>query len=186
MGFVMVVCTGMISFGETDYDGGSGSDEIYLITNIFTKEAGQSRVRTQMIGVFEPVDAGGTFPTTRILYMGEAKDMTLTATCMEQDYGDPDALAAETHQVAEAAAAGAKAAGYDVPDWAPGVLAEIANALFGTGDDNLGTASEYLPAARLEQMVNAPELDERGIKYKFFTMHTGEGSTYKFYFNVIR
>ncbi|MFF0088122.1 hypothetical protein ACFYR1_52345 [Streptomyces canus] len=186
MSFVMVVCTGMICFGETDYDGGSGSDEIYLLTNIFTEEAGQSRVRTQSTGVFEPVDQGGTFPFTRILYMGEAQDMTLAATCMEQDYGDPDALADKAHQVAEASAQAARAAGYKVPDWTPGVLAELANALFGTGDDNLGTVTEYLPIARLEQLANAPELDERGIKHKFFTYHNGEGSTYKFYYNVIR
>lgn len=186
MGSVIIVNTGMICFGETDYDGGSGSDEIYLITNIFTEEAGQSRVRTQMTGVFDDVDAGGTFPTSRILYWGEVKDMTLTATCMEQDYGDAEALTDKAHQVAEAAAAAARAAGYDVPKWTPGVLAELASALFGTGDDNLGTATEHLPAARLEQMVNAPELVERGIKHKFFTMHTGGGSTYKFYYNVIR
>lgn len=185
MSFVLVTCTGMICFGETDYDGGSGSDEIYLITNILTEDAGQARARTQMIGVFEPVDAGGSFPFTRILFMGEAQDMTLTATCMEQDYGDPDALKEEAHKVAEAAAVAARGAGYEVPDWAPGVLAELANTLFGTGDDNLGTVSEYLPAPRLEQLKNAPVLDERGIKHKFFTYHSGEGSTYKFYYNVI-
>ncbi|MEX5713559.1 hypothetical protein AB1484_36515 [Parafrankia sp. FMc6] len=190
---MIIKYNGMICFGETDYDGGSNSDEIYLVTTVTTYEAawlgnGQKKptVRSALVGVYDDVDAGETYPDSSILYIGNIQDMTFAATCMEQDYGDPNALKTQIQQVAQAAADAGHAAGYDVPSWAPGLVATIGSALLGTGDDPLGTDSKVFTAADLQAMLNQPTQHERGLAYHFFTFHNGEGSTYKFYFELIR
>lgn len=190
---MLIKYNGMICFGETDYDGGSDSDEIYGITTITTYEVpwlsstGEKKpnVRTSLLGVYDDVDAGETYRDSKIIYIGDAQDMTFAATCMEQDYGDPDALKSQIQTVAQAAAEAGKAAGYDVPDWAPGLLAGIGSALLGTGDDKLGTDSKVFTTGQLQQMGATRPQVERDIPYHFFTFHNGEGSTYKFYFELV-
>ena len=182
---------GMICFGETDWDHGTASDEIYCISTVTTFEppyAGQPpapTVRTVHSEVYEDVDAGGSYSSGQILYIGEDRELVLAVTCMEQDQGDADELTAKVKSVAEAAAAAGHAAGYDVPDWAPGVVAEIGTALVGGGDDNLGTDTKVFRAGELTALANGGLKVEQGIQYHFFTFHNGEGSTYKFYFDIV-
>lgn len=182
---------GMNCFGETNWNAGSGSDEIYAVMTLSTYEPpvpgqeSQPTTRTSRSDLFEDVDAGGSYPNSKILYIGDLRDMALSVTCMEHDNADPDDITDKARSAAEKAAALADAAGYSVPDWAPGVFAEVFTALIGGGDDNLGQDTETLTVNYLASLIGRPLIQEQDIAYHFYTFHNGDGSTYKFYFDVV-
>ena len=183
--------TGMICFGETDHDQSSGSDEIYILTTAATIGNGQPVVRTERhpvgIGVYENVDKGGSWSgPLAACYHGPARDVSLVVTVMEHDEGDPEAYRGKIEAVVEGAALAAAAAGYPVPEWGRVLVADLVNAALDTGDDSLGSVALSFSTAQLLATADQPPLAERDVKHHWFTMHNGEGSTYKAYFDVVR
>lgn len=52
------------------------------------------------------------------------------------------------------------------------------------GDDDLGTIAIPFTETQIALEVFKPFSEECGIRHKFFTMHQGQTSTYKTYFDV--
>jgi hypothetical protein len=117
-------------------------------------------------------------------YSGPAQDLSLVVSVMEHDESDPDTYRREVESVARGGAGAAAAAGYPVPKWAVKILADLVNA--DLGDDNLGQVALSFSRDELLAEADKPRLDEGGVTYTRCTMHHGDGSTYKAYFDVVR
>ena len=181
--------TGMICFGEVDVEL-DGEDEIYILTTAITSENGNPVVRTERhpigVGTYEHVNQGGSWDgPVAACYQGPAQDVSIVVTVMEHDEGDPDKYRETVESVARAGSIALLGAGIPVPDWAEKLAVDLVNGLLDLGDDNLGVVSKSFRRSELLAEADKPRLEEQGVKYTWFTMHNGEGSTYKAYFDVV-
>lgn len=175
---------GLICFGETDE--WSGSDEIYIVTSVASADGRVVTTRQPNGGMYNNVDKGASFaaPISDI-WAGIAQDLVVTTTVFEHDEGDPDHWTRTIGGAVTAATAALIAAGAAVVSWVPPVAGAIVNALLGAGDDDLGTQVVPLTETQVATHVFLPGADERGIRHDFFNYHSGQGSTYKVYFDVV-
>ncbi len=179
---------GLNCFGETDEL--SGSDEIYLITVVTSVEGGRAVVRTEKhpvgISVYEDVDKGASFGgPIAPCYSGEARPLSLVVTLMEQDEGDPNAFRDRIDAVVKAGAAASAAEGVPIPEIGQKLLGDVANAVIGSGDDVISQVALTFEPDALIAEARKPRLREQEVEHTFFTFHSGQGATYKAYFDIV-
>ncbi|GAA5153877.1 hypothetical protein [Amycolatopsis dongchuanensis] len=187
---IMIRYKGLICFGETDE--WSGSDEIYLVTSVATIANGAPVVRTEShpngAPYYDNVNQGASYGgPIAPCWVGKAQDLSFTATLFEHDEGDPNAVRDKVN-IAVAGIAGAIIAAAPVTAafaWAVPLAADLVNELLGTGDDNLGSVALGFTETDVALKVFTPGAEERGIVHDFFTLHQGQTSTYKAYFDVV-
>jgi hypothetical protein len=185
---VVVQYTGIICFGETDYDGGSPSDEPYVVLGTVSPQ-GASSTRSQ---IYEGVNAIQGRADSIDLYLGKPLGMALTALLMEHDDENPDrykaALKAATDKALDVIGGAVEA---EVPgiavvvgpllDAIKPVIADALNDLLGLRDDDLGQQTFALTAKQMVVLAaRTPDSVDYGVTSKFQTpLFTGEGSSYK-------
>ncbi|NIZ91638.1 LGFP repeat-containing protein [Kineococcus rubinsiae] len=191
---VVVTYSGLLCFGETDWDGDPtpSEDEPYVLFGL-AGPAGQVNTRSQ---IYSGVDAGEARPDRLELYRGQPCGLVLAATLMEHDFGDPEKFKPLVEEfVTEASKAVAEAVVY-VPVVGP-VLGEIAqkvlpklepvitdflNALLDTGDDTLGNAAFALSARDMVVLAarTAPDVYYGVVsKRQSELLGGGAGASYK-------
>jgi hypothetical protein len=186
---VVVQYTGLICFGETDWDQGSSSDEPYVVLGTISQQ-GTTSQRSQ---IYERVDAIEGRSDLIELYRGKPSGIAVTALLMEHDEDDPDRYKAAMGTAVGAAftavggAVGLIATPLAAAAVAP-LLAAVApavanslNELLDLHDDKLG--EQTLPFTAKQMIVLAartPNSVDYGVTSKFQTpLFTGEGSSYK-------
>lgn len=186
---------GMTCFVETN--DGPGSDEIYIIFSVTTFENGQPVTRTSMKGVYEPVDAGGTFPDAgAVLYEGPAQGLGMIAVMMEQDYGDAKEQRDMIDTMVKAFLSAAYSAGTGTPPAGPvssfigfvsKAIADLVVDILGLKDDLIEAKEDHLYAKHLENMGSYPPWYKyQGIEYHFELPHEGDGGMYRSYYDIER
>lgn len=178
---------GLNCFGETNEP--SGSDEIYLYTIVTTLENGKSVVRTEKHPVdremYDDVDKGASFGgPVAPCYFGPAQELSLTVIMMEADQGDPNAFKDKIDAAVKAAAAAASQ-GAKIPEIAQVLAASAINELLGTGDDNIGEVTRTFTAAQVVEESRKPPGQDQNVSFSFLTEHTGQGSTYRAFFDIV-
>jgi hypothetical protein len=186
---VVVQYTGLICFGETDWDQGSASDEPYVILGTVAPQ-GTTSNRSQ---IYERVNAIQGRSDSIEVYRGKPYGLALTALLMEHDDDNPDRY--------KAAMGGAVTAAFGALGTAAGVIAtpvvavavapllaaiapvvtESLNDLLDLRDDNLGQQTLTLSAKQMIVLAaRTPDSVDYGVTSKLQTpLFTGEGSSYK-------
>src|SRR5262245_344274 len=188
---------GMACFAETTNDQASGSDEIYISFSVITFENGQPVTRTSMKGVYEPVDAGGTFPDAgAVLYEGPAQGLGMIAVMMEQDYGDAKEQRDMIDTMVKMAITAAYSVGTGTPPPAPVVfligvaskaIADLVVDILDLKDDLIEAKEVNLyPEHLMEFGSSPPSLNYQGILYHFDELHNGDGGMYRSYYDIER
>lgn len=194
---VVVHYTGLVCFGETDWDGGSNSDEPYVVLGV-NAPTGSWATRSQ---IYEDVDGGESRPDLIELYRGQPGGLTLSVLLMENDQGDPDKYKAAMQSAVGVAATGVTAliaiiplvgpvfatvAGPLLASVVPTIGAEL-NRLLDLGDDRI---DETTLAVTAKQMVvlaaRTPNSNFKNIGFKLETpLLSGDGASYKVYFGLV-
>jgi hypothetical protein len=193
---VIVHYTGLVCFGETDNDGGSPSDEPYVVFGVVAR-SGASGMRTR---IYENFDAGESVQDLLELYNGRPTGLVISTLLMEHDDGDPDEYKDVMQNAARAGfAAAGTAVGAAVPVLIPFIalaaplIAEAASLVgealsdaLGTGDDTLGNETIQLTAKQMVVLgARAVNADAKGVPYKVETpLMSAEGASYKAYFSL--
>lgn len=203
---VAVHYTGLICFGETDWDQSSDSDEPYVILGMvypLNLQSGfaKGESSTMRSGVYSDVDSGESRPDLIELYRGKPYGLNISGLLMEHDDGDPD-----KYKVAMQSAVGASASGVTallglIPVAGPTIAAIVGpllaasaptvaselNELLDTGDDQIGQWTLNITAKELITLAGQRENSwEHGVGFKLVSpMLTGGGASYKVYFGVV-
>jgi hypothetical protein len=196
---IVVRYVGLVCYGETDDDQLSSSDEPYVVLSVITPEGpGPTALGT----LHEGVDAIEARPESVEIYRGKPLGLVISALLMEHDEDDPSKYK-EAMRAAAAAGATALAGAIGLIPIVGAPLAVIAAPLLGAvaptvadelhglldlGDDDLGSHNITLSAKQLiVHAARTQALDAYGISHKFETpSFTGQGATYKAYFDVSR
>ncbi|MBN1607683.1 MAG: hypothetical protein JW940_13685 [Polyangiaceae bacterium] len=208
---VIVHYTGLICFGETDWDQGSDSDEPYVLLGVVSPEVVTLTTGTPGVGaaaapmarskIYEDVDAGEGRPDVLELYRGKPMGLSVICVLMEHDEGDPDKYKDEVGQAVEYGSDGleiavayipvvgpplAKAAGPLLKKYAPEIT-DFFNQLLDTDDDALGTESVFISAKQMVLLATKTENSaSHGVGYKLETpLFSSDGATYKVYFGLV-
>jgi hypothetical protein len=193
---VVVRYTGLICFGETDWDQGSFEDEPYAVIGTVTP-MGTASYRSR---IYEDVDAGEGVSDEMEIYRGQALGLVIATLLMEHDASDPDKYKEAVKIGVDAAAAGATAAVAVIPGVGPilaaglgpalGALAptitEVINETLDLKDDTLGLQTITMTpkqmvvlAARTENSVS------HGVTFKVETpLFSRLGASYKVCFSL--
>lgn len=151
---------GIFCQGETSWDRGSTSDEVYVITSMVSIDAnGINQARTERHPQGQPAYYGDMdtlserYGPVAATWQGYSEHpVSLTAVVFEHDEGDPDAYRDEVEAIVKAAIAvlsklyppaAVLALLHDT-------ITDAVNWLLGTGDDIIGTETVVLPQATLE------------------------------------
>jgi hypothetical protein len=198
--------TGLRCRDETFYDGGTNSDEIYIITSVLdpndrdraavtTKHPQGDRYRGD--DYYTELDDGNVRqgPNRNVWHSnqwgGGARDLLLVVSVFEQDFGDPDETKEEVSDAIEAAR--------ELCDGCPGWLEFVLDALdflvdnvFSFEDDLIERVErridaqdipEYVGERNNDHRLRTYEHDGRAIRYHFRTRHNAnEGADYRVYF----
>lgn len=194
---VVVHYTGLICFGETDWDQGSDSDEPYAIFGVLSPTG----TRTVATRVYEDVDGGESRPDLIELYRGKPAGLVISSTIMENDFGDPnkyrdkvEAGVVAAGQVVAGAVTAVPAIG---PILAAGVewgLMEVKDSIVGavngvldTGDDLIGRDATTFTAKQMVLLAaRTPNSVSKGVGFKAETrLISGQGASYKAYFGLV-
>lgn len=194
---VVVHYTGLICFGETDWDQGSDSDEPYVVLGVVAP-TGKTAQRSQ---VYEDVDGGESRPDLVEIYRGKPYGINLSALLMEHDFDDPEkykwamAAAVETAGAGLSALIGlipvvgpflavAAAAGLQV---ATPPLTEELNKVLHTQDDQLGIFTHTVTAKQMVVLAaRTVNSEERGVGFKIAShLISSHGASYKVYFGIV-
>nr|WP_315595748.1 hypothetical protein [uncultured Cupriavidus sp.] len=195
---IVVHYTGLLCFGETDWDQTSDSDEPYVVIGVLSP-IGSRSLRTQ---IYEDVDAGESRPDLVEVYRGPPIGLAISSMVMEHDLEDPEQY---TAAMTAAVSAGAATLGGLVAT-VPGVgalLAAAAAALLPTAvsvvvdalknefdfdDDVIGFDTPILASKALVTMAAHKKTEfTKGVGYKFQTaLISGEGASYKACFGVVK
>lgn len=194
---VVVHYTGLFCFGETDWDGGSDSDEPYLILSIATPEV-NATVRTQVYG---DVDGGEARLDLMELYRGKPYGILIGVALMEQDSGDPEAVRRDVESAVRGVHEGGVFALEHIPLVGPAIakavdtamtplmpdLAEVVYDLLGLADDPIGTATLTLTGRQMVLLAaRTQNSNHHGIGFKAETpLISGGGASYKAYFGLV-
>jgi hypothetical protein len=194
---VIVHYTGLICFGETDWDQGSDSDEPYVIFGVLTP-AGNAAYRTR---IYEDVDGGEGVSDLIELYRGKPLGIGISSSLMEYDFGDPDKFKAEVEKAVkwayEGAAVALNAAGpignglsvvaVALEETAVPAITNVLNSLLDTGDDVLGTRNVLLsPKQMVVLAARTGNSESRGVGFKTETpLFEADGASYKAFFGLI-
>jgi hypothetical protein len=178
----------------------SASDEPYLITSVIDSNNHVNTVLNPFGQTsYEDVDAGEKRVGPEIaLYNGKARDLTLIATMMEHDQGDPNAYRGYIDAIVKASAAAlAAATGIAIPQIVQDILTDIINFIFGTEDDLIETDTRFLSKSQLitwstaalktkeKENMFGQEIDMPApMGYHFRTWHVGDGGRYRAYYRV--
>lgn len=196
LGGVAVQYTGLVCFGETDWDQSSNSDEPYALVSVTTPEIAHT-VRTQ---VYQDVDDGESRPDLVEVYRGKPYGLNLGCVMMENDFGDPNRFRKEVeaavkanHEIGKVALgfiplvgpALAWAAAEFLDDLMPKLAAEI-NTLLDTDDDRIGSGNVTLSARQLVLLAaRTGNSTWKNIGFKVESpLLSGHGASYKLYFGV--
>ncbi|MGG0848824.1 LGFP repeat-containing protein [Peribacillus simplex] len=190
---VTLTYTGTHCFGTTD---GPGTDEVYAIISVIPPSGNTS---TAMTKLYNDVDDGESLPDYIELYRGKPYGLNLNFVLFERDQGDPNVYKKTVESSVQAAAglittaigvvaspAAAAVAGPILVSLAPTVSKEINN-LLGTADDFLGESTLPLSMKDMVQLATRPDelVHNNQIRKKLEThLLTGDGSSYKGYFNL--
>ena len=183
--------TGLLCFGETDWDQGSDSDEPYVVMGLVGPQGGVAR----RSGVYADVDAGESRAEAIELYRGPATGVVLTVQLMEHDAGDPDRYTAAMKQATVAGFAAVAGALTFVPVVGP-ILSGVAGPLLtaaapavgealsgalDTGDDEIGKTVIALSAKQMVLLAaRTPYRAAMGVPLKLETeLLSGGGASYK-------
>lgn len=188
---VVVHYTGLNCFGETDWDGGSNSDEPYVVVGVTSGQGAAAHISR----IYDDVDAGESMPDLMEIYRGKPTGLVLSVLLMEHDAGDPNAYGRSVRGAAEdifnhlprledgailiVAVPGAL--------YASGVLFDLTGRITGAGDDVIGSAAISLSAKQMVMLAaRTPNSTEWSVGFKVATpLLTGEGASYKAYFGVV-
>jgi hypothetical protein len=194
---VVVHYTGLVCFGETDWDQGSNSDEPYAILSISTPKVADTK-RTQ---VYQDVDAGESRPDLLELYRGRPYGINIGSVVMENDFGNPDAYKKQVQDVvmgvhtAGTIALGlipvvgpviAAVAGPALGSLMPGIGGAISDA-FDWGDDRIGGGTTTLSGRQMVLLAaRTPNSDFKNIGFKAESpLIGGLGASYKTYYGLV-
>lgn len=194
---VVVHYTGLVCFGETDWDQASPSDEPYAIISVSTPKMADTK-RSQ---IYSGVDAGEARPDLLELYRGRPYGINLGSVVMENDFGDPDAYKKQVQDVVMGVhTAGTIALGL-IPVVGP-IIAAIAGPALGSlmpsiggaisdafdwGDDRIGSGTTTLSARQMVLLAaRTPNSEFKGIGFKAESpLISGLGASYKVYFGLV-
>lgn len=204
---------GLFCDEESSWDRFSNSDEIYAVTSaVVIGPDGSNTVRTEKHPVdrdsYGDVDSNESrIGPVAACWHGTADVVSLSATVLEHDEGDPDEYRDEIDTIVKVAVALAiLAGGVNVPTAiAAGIqeiLGDLVNWLVGSGDDPISTVTVVLPLADLEahsrhtpvelqgkRITGFPPRIEgfgTGLYHHFLTEHRGGGATYVVGYDVTR
>jgi hypothetical protein len=194
---VVVHYTGLICFGETDWDnGGSSSDEPYVVMGMLSP-TGTWTARSR---IYE-TDGGDSRPDLLELYRGKPRGLTISALIMEHDEGNPDKYKALVASGVAEASKGVTALVTLIPVVGPVVavgvgalLAEVGpditnfiNDLLDFGDDKMGEDTVAMSAKDMVLLATRRENSWfRGVGFKRETRILGsDGASYKAYFGIV-
>ena len=193
---VVVHYTGLMCFGETDWDQGSDADEPYVLFNVISP-VGNASTRSR---IYEDVDGGDSRPDAIELYRGKPYGMSVNVVLMENDFDDPDRYRDLVEQAVVTAAVGVTTAAAAVPYVGPllalGVAAALeelnpliigaVNDVLDTADDRLGLEVVHLSAKQMVVLsARTPYSDLWGIGWKVETpLMSADGASYKAYFGL--
>jgi hypothetical protein len=195
---VVVHYTGLVCFGETDWDQSSDSDEPYVVFGMVSPVAAASAMRTP---VYEDVDAGESRPDLNELYRGKPYGLSISGVLMEHDDDDPDKYKDAIEKAALAAGTTLGAALVAIPALGPAlaaiatpILVAVAPKVAGAVNDALDLKDDQLGAFPLiltpKQMVvlaaRTPISEYKGVGFKLESpLISGAGASYKVYFGCV-
>jgi hypothetical protein len=194
---VVVQYTGMVCWGETDWDQSSDSDEPYALLAIVSPTS-SSAISTR---IYSDVDGGESRTDLVDLYRGKPGGLVISSTVMEHDEGDPNKYLDLVKQ-GVAAASGAVAKAITVipvvgPVLGAGVglalaaakdeIAKALNSLFDWGDDFIGRSELTLSAKQMVVLsARTQNSNVKGIGFKAESpLMSGEGASYKTHFGLV-
>ena len=211
---VQVHYTGIVCYGEADWDQASTEDEPYVVLGVVSPS---SNLTFRSI-IYDDVDDGEVRTATNLpypyqsfsiesmpwveIFRGKPLGMNISTLMMEHDYGDPDiyyqaveygvrlAMEKLVDEIRQRDLFGkgeaiADVAEFILPEIVPLIAVEI-NKLLDTDDDVLGHETLQITAKQMIVLAaRAIDSNARGILYKFESkMFTGGGAQYKVYFTV--
>ena len=194
---VVVHYTGLICFGETDWDQSSDSDEPYVVLGVVAP-TGNSAQRSQ---VYEDVDGGESRPDLIEIYRGKPYGVTISALLMEHDFDDPDKYKWAVAASVEAAGAGLSLAVGFIPVVGPALavaaqaglqagtpaITDELNKLLNTQDDQLGVFTRTITAKEMVVLAaRVTNSTEKEIGFKIASpLISSQGASYKVYFGLV-
>jgi hypothetical protein len=200
LGDLVVHYTGLIAFGETDWDGDETpfADEPYAVIDV-TSPDGTNTVRTQ---VYDDVDAGEGRPDLIELYRGRPAGVVLSVQLMEHDYGNPDQFKDHVRKFVEEASHHIEKGLEYIPIFGPAIsdgaealleylkepITDFLNEILDTDDDDLQRAVVTLSAKQMVVLAaRTPNSADHGVGFKAETpiLGSNDGASYKVYFGLV-
>lgn len=188
---VIVHYTGLNCFGETDFDGGSDSDEPYVVMGVVSTQ-GTSQVTSP---IYEDVDSGESRPDLLEIYRGKPTGLILSVLLMEHDNGDPkvygrmvrDAAEDIFEHIGKLDDAGLLLLAVPAALYVSGPLFDLVGRITGAGDDIIGSVTISLTAKRIILLAaRTANSVERSVGFKVETpLLSGGGASYKAYFGLV-
>jgi hypothetical protein len=193
----LVQYTGLICFGETDWDQSSSADEPYVILGVLAPEW-NSTVRSE---IYEGVDDGESRGALMDLYRGKPNGLIITTRLMEHDFGDANKYRETVGKAVEAAWEGTELGVGYIPFVGPILqkgmdeiwpavkedLIDAVNSVLETQDDDLGGSAIVLtPKDMVLLSARTPAGNSHGVVFKKETelLGSNEGASYKIYFTL--
>lgn len=194
MNDVVVHYTGLMCFGETDWDQSSPEDEPYVLLGV----VGPTVTTQARSVIYDDVDDGESRPDLIELYRGKPTGLAIAVQLMEHDFGNPDQYREEVTKFVDEAYKAIGAAVAMIPYVGPVLSAmvpllkkpttEFLNATLDTQDDHLGAAVITLTPKQLVVLAaRTPTSDQLGVGFKVETPVLGslDGASYKVYFGLV-
>jgi hypothetical protein len=194
---VIVHYTGLVCFGETNWDGGSDADEPYVVMGV--NAAGN--IKSFLSRTYDDVDGGESRPDLLEIYRGHPSGVILSIALMEHDWGDRNKFRGLVEDGVKEGSKGIVALIKMIPKVGPilatitgaaltqysGEITEFLNNALGTGDDNLGEDSIVItPKQMVLLSARTANRIERGVGYKVSSKLLSRfGASYKVYFGLV-
>lgn len=190
---------GLFCIEETDFDRFTGSDEIFVITNVIYQVGDQNKVRTEKHPIdtaeYEGIDSGEwrRGPTALCWTNPARRPIGLAVHVLESDDQNPQEYKDEIRAVVSVAAGVLSAT---VPASSAIVMnsgfqdavTTLIQFLLASGADLIGDAYVDLSVEEIRRFESTPPRVGRRsrIPYHFRTSHVGEGARYSVYFTMGR
>jgi hypothetical protein len=148
---------------ESDWDRGSSSDEIYVITSTVVPQPGKEPSVTTVRhpsdkDAYGDFDTGNSRPSQGVsCWTGLAADICVTTTVMEHDEGDAEHYRAEIDAIFTAALVILEARGIRIPEMLKNFQSLVVDALtwlLGSEDDLIEVESQRLTPALLRALAH--------------------------------
>ncbi|MEH7753145.1 hypothetical protein V7457_18630 [Bacillus toyonensis] len=195
---VVIAFTGIHCYGETDFDGilGAGSDEVYATFKVVGPQ--KDPIEPIQTGIYENVDAGESITDYIELYRGKPWGVFINLFLKEHDAEDPNKYKAALESSCRVVAGALTVALVAVPKIGPLIatiaapifqegaksVAEDLNSLLNLEDDPIGSEQIIFSCKEMVLAANTNDSNFEGINFsKESKLMSGEGSSYKVYFN---